>query len=522
MDVAVWFVMKTGWLSLLSICLLHGNLSGQHGVKSSLQFNASKENLGININSEYTETKPVISGDGNTLYFCRQNHPDNLRGKQDDQDIYVSQLVNDQWTTARNIGWPLNDQHPNGICSVSPDGKSLLLINEYISGGYVKPGVSVSHRTNTGWSFPQKLNIENFYNFNPYVDYCMSSNGKIIILSVQRREGFGDQDLYVSRLIDGNWSEPVNLGIVINTPGADFAPFLAADDKTLYFASEGHPGLGGSDIFYSKRLDENWQEWSVPVNLGPAVNTRTWDAYYSISAKGDFAYFVSKNEENNSRDIYRIQIPQEVRPDPVVLVKGKVLNANTNEPLSATVRFKPQNLPIDQGLVRSDPRNGSYKIVLPKGERYQYQARADGYLSLVKSIDLSQTREYGEVEEDLYLVPLAMGQKLPLNNIFFVRSQAELLPQSFDELDRLVEILVQYPSIEIELGGHTDNMGQPSLNLDLSLRRVATVKRYLVNKGVSAHRLHTKGYGDTHPIASNDHEFNRRLNRRVEFTILNL
>ena len=515
-------LMKAGWLSLFLICSLFLETQGQSRITSDLRFNTPKENLGVGVNSDYTETKPVISSDGKTLYYCRQNHPENIRGKQDEQDIYYSRLEDGQWTSSQNIGWPLNDQHPNGISSVSPDGNSLLLINEYINGGYVKPGVSIAHKNKKGWTYPQKLEIENFYNFSPYVDYFMSSNGKVLFLSVQRREGLGDQDLYVSLMKNKNWTEPVNLGQTINTGGADFAPFLAADGKTLYFASEGHPGYGGSDIFYSKRLDETWGNWSTPINLGPAVNTHTWDAYYSISAKGDYAYFVSKNEKNSSKDIYRIQLPEEVRPDPVVLVKGKVLNANTNEPLFASVHFNSKKALSEHGIARSNPQNGSYKIVLPKGDSYQYLAKIDGYLSLAKYIDLTEANRYGEVEENLYLVPLEKGQKIPLSNIFFVRTKDELLQKSYSELDRLVNILKEYSTLEIELGGHTDNHGQSTLNFDLSLRRVATVKQYLINQGIASSRLHTKGYGDTQPIASNDRELNRRLNRRVEFTILSL
>ena len=514
--------MKTSWLSFLIVCFITLDASPQQREASLLPIQNSKENLGSNINSQYTETKPVISADGKTLYFCRQNYPKNIRGKQDQQDIYFSELVDGQWSPATNIGWPLNDQHPNGISSVSPDGNSVLLINEYISGGYMKPGVSISHKTDNGWSFPVKLEIENFYNFSPYVDYFLSADNKVMLMSVQRKEGYGDQDLYVSFNHQGKWKEPISLGPVVNTAGADFAPFLAADGKTLYFASEGHKGYGGSDIFYTKRLDDSWSNWSQPLNLGPAVNSKTWDAYYSISAKGDYAYFVSKNEQSGSKDIYQIKLPDQLRPDPVVLVKGKVLNANTNEPLSASVFIKDPHTPVTQGVARSDPENGTYKIVIPNRGSYNFQAEVDGYLALTKSLDLTQTDQYTELQEDLYLVPLAEGQKIPFNNIFFVRSQAQLLPQSYHELDRLVAILKQYPTLKIELGGHTDNMGQASLNLDLSLRRVSAVKDYLVTNGIDANRLSTKGYGDTQPIARNDRELDRRRNRRVEFTILSL
>ena len=515
-------IMKTSWLSFLLVCFVMIDASAQQSEAPPLPIQHSKENLGSNVNSHYTETKPVISADGKTLYFCRQNYPNNIRGKQDQQDIYYSKLIDGEWSSAVNIGWPLNDQHPNGISSVSPDGNSVLLINEYISGGYVKPGVSISHKTGSGWSFPVKLEIENFYNFSPYVDYFMSADNKVILMSVQRREGYGDQDLYVSFSQQGKWTEPVNLGPEVNTAGADFAPFLAADGKTLYFASEGHNGYGGSDIFCSKRLDDSWSKWSRPLNLGAAVNAKTWDAYYSISAKGDYAYFVSKNQQNGSKDIYRIKLPDQLRPDPVVLVKGKVLNANTNEPLSASVVIKDHQTPVTQGVARSDPDNGNYKIVVPKGNAYNFQAQVDGYLALTKSIDLTKTNQYTELQEDLYLVPLTAGQKIPLNNIFFVRSQAQLQPQSYHELDRLVAILKQHPTLKIELGGHTDNLGQSSLNLDLSLRRVDAVKEYLVTRGIDPRRLATKGYGDTQPVARNDRELDRRRNRRVEFTILSL
>ena len=508
--------MKTGWWSLLLVC---GNIFtalGQQNEITHTPFNSSKENLGPAINSQYAETKPVISAEGEVLYFCRQNHPDNTGGAEDHQDIYYSKLKNGKWSPAVNMGKPLNDQHPNGICSVAPDGNSALLINEYIDGGSMKPGASLSQKTGNGWSFPEQLEIEDFYNFSAYVDYFLSSDNKALLLSVQRRHGFGDQDLYVSFFEKGKWTSPVNLGPTINTPGADFAPFLAADGKTLYFASEGHRGFGGSDIYLSKRLDNTWSNWTRPLNLGPAVNSKGHDAYYSISSRGDYAFFVSNSEQNNSKDIYRIKLPDQLGTDPVVLLKGKVLNVNTNEPVSASISFKPY------GVTRSDPENGTYKIVLPKGSTHYFQAEVEGYLTMIKSRNLNEASEYTELEQDLYLVPLVRGQKIPLNNIFFVRSQPELLPQSYRELDQLVAILKQHSTLEIELGGHTDNLGQASLNFDLSLKRVDAVKEYLISRGIGSGRLHTKGYGDTQPIARNDHEFNRRQNRRVEFTILSL
>jgi outer membrane protein OmpA-like peptidoglycan-associated protein len=386
----------------------------------------------------------------------------------------------------------------------------------------MSPGVSLSRKTDNGWSFPEKLEIEDFYNFSVYVDYFMSADNKVLLLSLQRQHGFGDQDLYVSFFKNGKWAAPVNLGPTVNTPGADFAPFLTADGKTLYFASEGHRGFGSSDIFYSKRLDNTWSNWTQPVNLGPAVNSKGWDAYYSVPDQGNYAFFVSGSGQRSSRDIYKIKLSKQIQSEPVVMVKGKVVNVNTHKPVSASIIFKPDQSPVVQAVAKSNPENGTYNIVLPKGSNHYFQAEVEGYLTMMKSININEASRYTELERDLYLVPLVRGQKIPLNNIFFVRSQDELLPHSYQELDQLVAILKQYSTLEIELGGHTDNLGQPELNFDLSLKRVDAVKEYLVSSGIDSSRLHTKGYGDTQPIARNDREFNRRRNRRVEFTSLSL
>ena len=514
--------MKRLFCSFLGFFGLFPLLWAQYHSAPNFEFTAQKENLGQVVNTSFTETKPVVSGDGKVLYFCRQNYPGNIRGKQDDQDIYVATYKQGQWTDVQNIGWPLNDQHPNGISSVSPDGNSLLLINEYIKGGYVKKGVSISHRGANGWSYPTKIEIEDFYNFSPYVDYALSPNGKVLFMSVQRRDSHGDQDIYVSLLENGKWSSPINLGPTVNTAGADFAPFLAADGKTLYFASEGHPGYGGSDIFYCKRLGSGWTEWSEPINLGTAVNGNTWDAYYSMPANGSYAYFVSKNLQNNSRDLYRIALPDAIKPEPVVMIKGKVMDATTLQPMEATISIECSESNQEQGVARSNPVNGSFKIVLPHGRKYRFHAKNQEYISLHNTLDLTGAKEYSEINENLFLVPLKPGEKIPIKDIFFVRSKAQLLPESYSKLDVLVSILKNHPTLVLELGGHTDNIGEPELNMQLSWERVARVKQYLVGKGINQERLLTKGYGGTQPISDHNGELYRRLNRRVEFTILQL
>jgi outer membrane protein OmpA-like peptidoglycan-associated protein len=494
--------------------------------KGDVKFDSSLVNAGPTVNTRYTEIKPVISSDGKTLFFARQGHPENVGGAKDPQDVWYAKLQDPHrqtWSEARNLGRPINNEDPNGVASVSADGNTILLINTYNPDGTVSPeGASLASRTKTGWSTPVKLNILNYYNHSKKnVDYFLSNSGKILLMAVQRDNGAGDLDIYVSFLQKfGVWSKPLSLGKTINTGKADFAPFLAADEKTLYFASEGHKGYGKSDIFYSKRLDDTWQNWSKPMNLGPEVNTADWDAYYTLSAAGDHAYLVSNRQgTDKSRDIFRIALVPEFRPEPVILVTGRVLDARTKQPLQAKIIYESLVTGEELGVATTNPVDGTYTIVLPSGTSYGYLAEADGYIAISENIDATDIKEYTEERRDLYMVPMEVGQKIKLNNIFFAQSKFYLRESSFSELNRLVKIMNDYPNLEILVEGHTDNQGNPKLNLDLSVDRVSEVKKYLERKGIDARRISTHGWGDTKPVASNAQEESRRLNRRVEFTI---
>lgn len=527
---------KPGWSQIDAIGIANENDAqaiekalyglGQANVQQEIAFVSEKENLGPNVNSPFVEAKPIISPDGKTLYFTRQNHPQNIGGKKDEGDIYVSKWENNQWSPAQNIGRPLNDGNANGITGVSPDGNTLLLINQYNAKGPVQNGASISKRTKDGWSFPEKVEIEGHINKNPYADYFLANSGKVLLMAIEDQQSYGDQDIYVSFIKkDDSWTTPLNLGAIINTTKAEFSPFLAADNKTLYFASEGHPGFGGSDIFYTKRLDDSWQNWTTPKNLGKSINTPLWDAYYAIDAAGDFAYFVSNSGsatdlKNNSKDIYKIALTSEFKPEPVVLVSGKVFNDKTKLPISADIVFETLPSGTEQGRAISNPSDGSYKIVLPRGNNYGFMAKAKGYIAVNENLDLTAIESYEEIERDLYLVPIEVGAVVKLNNIFFERSKATLLEESYPELKRLLEFMQENPTVDIELGGHTDNQGLAHLNLALSKSRVETVKAYLINKGISGKRIEAKPYGGIKPIASNASEVTRALNRRVEVTIL--
>jgi len=483
-----------------------------------ITFDSEKEKLGQNINTPYPEVKPIISSDGKTLYFCRQNHPLNIKGEKDDQDIYFSKYINNNWSVAANIGAPLNDKYANGINSISGDGHTVLIFNGNTFDEEI-PGAELSRRTKTGWSVPVRLEIKDFRNYSEFEDYQLTSDNKFLIMAVERDDSMGDQDLYVSfHQPDNSWGSPLNLGSQINTSSAEFSPFLASDGKTLYFASEGHHGLGNSDIFYSKRLDDTWKNWTEPQNLGTSINTPELDAYFTIDAAGEYAYFVSM--ENNQRDIFRIKLHHEFKPDPVLMVFGYVYDAKTNKPIECEVKFEDLETGKELGIAHSNPENGKYNIILQSGKKYGFRATSPGHMSVEENIDLSTIHKYEEVEKDLFLSPIEIGQVVKLNNVFFNRGKYELLPTSYPTLDRLVDMLKNNQRIEIELGGHTDNTGSSHLNIELSLNRVKSVKSYLISKGVSNARLQTKGYGSSKPVSSNLSEETRKLNRRVEFTIL--
>jgi outer membrane protein OmpA-like peptidoglycan-associated protein len=320
--------------------------------------------------------------------------------------------------------------------------------------------------------------------------------------------------------VDGKWSKPMNLGNSLNSVGNEVSPFLASDGKTLYFSTNGYPGFGKNDIFVSRRLDDTWKNWSEPMNLGNKVNTNEWDAYFSTSAAGDYAYFVSSANKATSEDIFRIKLPTSAKPTSVVLISGKVLNSKTGEPLGAKIIYEELPSGKEAGVARSNPSKGEYTIALPAGKKYGFSASAEGYIAINENIDLTQLTEFKEIKKDLKLVPIEKGEKVSINNIFFEFGKEGLLPESFPELNRLVKLMITNPNLKIRIEGHTDNIGNDKNNLLLSENRTLSVMNYLVENSIESNRLETKGYGKTKPKANNNTEEGRQQNRRVEIVIL--
>ncbi|HEY5534944.1 MAG TPA: OmpA family protein [Ignavibacteria bacterium] len=491
---------------------------------------AKKTNLGPNVNSKSAELNPVISADGKTLYFTRRNHPENMGyGKTEfDDDIWISELDNNGgWTPAKNAGYPLNNNCFSSICSVSPDGTKMLLQGIFDKTVCKKNSdelyLYTSEKNKNGWSIPKKLNIPKFFNKNIYADFFLSNDGKFLLMAIENIDSYGDLDIYVSILDENNeWNAPLNLGIKVNTNLKEYSPFLAADNVSLYFSSKGHEGFGDADVFVARRLDDTWKNWSEPENLGQTINTSGADAYYVIPASGDFAYFVSTDNSIGAEDIFRVLLPGKVKPNPVVLISGKVIDVKTKQPIEADIVYE---LPPDGGILgslKTNPENGEFKLTLPVGHNYGFRVNAKGYIFAWETFDAKKFKDYTEAEKIINLTPIEEGTTTKLNNIYFELGKSDLKTESYSELDKVVKFLNENPGVRIEISGHTDSTGNDIINDTLSENRAKNVRKYIVSNGIYEDRISYKGYGSKKPVASNDTPEGMRLNRRVEFTILEM
>jgi OmpA-OmpF porin, OOP family len=489
------------------------------------------EALDKNVNSDYSEYNPLLSPDGKTLYFSRKNHPDNVGGVNDKEDIWYSELDSaGRWQLAQNMGPQFNNPGPNfvnSIQAVTPDGKSAIMVlgNKYLDNGKMVAGVSISSNISGEWSKPVALNIANDYNFAEKANYFLTNNRQTLLMSVTREDSRGDRDLYVSFMLsDSTWSEPMNLGEVVNTASEESAPFLASDDKTLYFSSKGFSGYGGSDIYVSRRLDDTWTKWSDPENLGPTINSPLEDLFFNIPVSSEYAYYSRGVSETNT-DIFRVKLPIVRNPDPWVTVSGRILDKATGGPIGAKIIYERLPDGKELGIAQSDPVTGNYEIRLPAGAMYGIRAESDGKVSESQSMDLRNIQQDKKIMDQnfnlspIQLAAIAENTTLTLNNVFFDFDKWTLKKESYPELNRVAKMMSEKPTIEIVIAGHTDDQGPDEYNLTLSKRRSKAVADYLTGKGVSAERVKSVFFGEEYPVDTNDTPEGRSKNRRVEFKI---
>ncbi len=486
---------------ILFLTLIFFSVTGIFG-----QISETLENLGPNINSpQYLDCIPCLSPDGKVLYYSRK-----ISDAQD-YDIYCSHLQPDKtWGLSAPIK-ELNNNKLNKVNCVSADGNTLWVNGTY-GDNPSDNGMSVTHLTKNGWSAPKSLIFNDIAgNIWGNHSFTLSSDKKIMILSL-------NADLYLSfNVSEDVWSKPIKLPDNLNTSTYEYTPFLASDDKTLYFSSGGHGGFGENDIFKSTRLDDTWLVWSDPVNLGKPINSTNWESYFYISAQGDYAYVYRLGPGNG--DLYRVKLKEEARPDPTMLVTGVVLNAKTKTPVAATINFEDLEKKVKISEATTDPITGTYTIVLTRGKKYGLYAQVPNFFAVNENIDLTSLNQYKEIKKDLTMVPIEVGQTVRLNNVFFDFSKSEITANSISELGRVIEFLNKNPTSQIEISGHTDNIGEDASNLKLSTERAHAVKAYLMQNGIAQNRIVAKGYGKTKPMKPNDTDEGRQFNRRVEFTI---
>ncbi len=469
------------------------------------------EPLSNNINSPQNEIRPLLSPNGKTLYFTRNNAPDNEGGTKDPEDIWLSHYNEETkaWEVATNAGAPLNNKGKNFINAISSYGDMTLAVlgNEYGKGDKMKSGVSISNSSNGNWSNPVALEFSNNPNLGDDFDFTMSRDHKVILIATKRGDTNGGKDIYVSFLQQtAVWSEPLNIGSTVNTVSDESSPYLDKDGKTLYFSSTGFSGFGQNDIYVTHRLDETWRNWSVPQNLGPEINSEFDDQYFNIPQEGDYAYFSRFVGENNA-DIHRVKLPLYENSIEMIAVHARIIDEHTGESVVATVK-------VNQKMAME---GNSFSIDLEAGKMYRCRVEAEGYILHDELVDLSDRSISEQLDVEIRLKK--KDEIITFENITFGSSQAMLLEKSFGSLNEIARLLRENPGIKLEIASHTDNIGTDRDNLELSKLRAEVIRGYLVEQGADPNYITLSWYGESQPVASNETEEGRRKNRRVEFII---
>ncbi len=478
--------------------------------------------IGSAINTADDEYWPTLTADEQILIFTRQTRrdpsgrrvPANLR-----EDFFISYFIDNKWTPAEEIGPPLNSELNEGAPSVTADGRLIFFTGCNRDDGHGSCDIYFAERVGDRWGDPVNLGSPvntSLWEAQPSV----SADGKTLYFSSNRKGGQGNMDIwYSSYLGDGRWGTPVNMGGLINTGGNEMSPFIHPDNRTLYFSSDGHTGMGGYDIFVTRRDDEG--NWTTPENLGYPLNTHYDEIGLIVNARGDRGYFASDRMAGEVRDIFTFKLYPEARPLEVSYMKGTVFDAETRRRLTAS--FELIDLETAETVVQSwsDPVTGEFLVPLTTGRDYALNVSGPGYLFYSDHFSLSGfSHQTDPFLKDVPLHPIREGEKTVLRNIFFEFDSYQLKAESIVELDYLVEFLDSNPGIRISINGHTDNIGGAGYNMELSERRAGSVTGYLIKAGIDQVRIESTGYGETMPVATNETEEGRALNRRIEFEII--
>jgi outer membrane protein OmpA-like peptidoglycan-associated protein/Tol biopolymer transport system component len=504
------------------------------------------DNAGPELNSPASDYGPVVSADESTILITsrRQGSPNAKKDPDGDdyfEDIYQSSWKGKAWAPAKNLGSPVNTDGHDATVGISPDGQHMLVYIETNGGD-----LNEANLRGTSWTRPQGLGARINTRYHES-SATYSPDGRFLYFVSDKPEGGrGGRDIYKIEL--ESRAPAQNLGPAINTPYGEEGVFMMPDGKTMYFSSEGHNSMGGYDIFKSVYEDGKWSE---PENLGWPINTPDDDVFFVTSASGRHGYYSSDRPGGlGGKDIYRVTflgpekqplLSQEdqllasrlqpvkqtllapavaVATAHVTILKGTITDNNTKQPLEATIDVIDNVTGQNIASFKSNTTSGKYLVSLPSGTNYGIVVRQDGYLFHSENFDLPANAAFAEVVKDIPLKKLEVGATIVLKNIFFDTGKATLRKESTAELERLQKLLTENPALKLEMAGHTDNVGKPAMNQDLSQRRAQAVVTYLTTHGITTDRLTAVGYGDTKPVVPNATKTGRQLNRRTEFKVV--
>lgn len=485
-------------------------------------------NLGPNVNSVDDEYLPALTVDGGTLVFTRRfpRKPTTTATTAEEEDFYISQRTASGWSKAIRMAEPVNSNDNEGAQCVSQDGRVMFFTACGRRDGGGRCDIYMCTNKGDKWSRPRNLGPDvNSAAWESQPSF--SIDGKTLYFSSDRKGGYGGKDIWKTVFMNGHWTAPENLGPTINTPGDESSPYIHYDDKTLYFSSNGHAGMGGLDLFLSHCTDTGWE---TPTNLGYPINSAGDESGLIVAANGSTAIYASEREGGfGGQDLYAFELPVEVRAAVTFNVKGCVYDKKSQQKLKCFIQVfdvTREDRVKEVAEVSSDAVDGSYMVSLPNSGSYAFQISADGYLFYSENFDFEvgnanvpDGKAYS-FSRDIALTPIEVGESIVLSNVFFAFGTSTLLEESRVDLDKVLDIMQKNPSLKVELAGHTDNIGKPADNQRLSEQRAKAVFDFLVDKGVASERLSYKGYGDTKPVADNSTEEGRAQNRRTTFTVV--
>jgi outer membrane protein OmpA-like peptidoglycan-associated protein len=470
-------------------------------------------NLGDSVNTPRSEYFPSVTVTDSLLVFTRRVDPTR-------EDFIESRISKNGFGASRVIQGDINEEPRKGAITVSQDGEWLLFAGWLMDQGYKSFDIYISYHTPQGWSEPHNIGSSinsEFWESAP----ALSPDKNALYFVSNRPGGFGGSDIYVSyRQPDGKWAAAVNMGPSINTAGDELAPFIHADNQTLYFTSGGLPGYGNSDLFVVRKNPDG--DWGKPENLGYPINTIENEGSLAVSSDGLTAYYASdRSDSRGGFDLYRFELRPDIRPNRTLYVKGTVIDKKTNKPLPSSVELIDNSTGKPLMKVQTDEL-GVYFITLPTGKDYTFTVNRRGYLFYSQLYDLSKKDADSVYQKDIYLQPVELNVVTTFRNVQFATNSSEIQQTGYIELEKLLQVLTENPSLKVEISGHTDNIGKPEDNLVLSTNRAKAIVDHLVSKGIDRSRLSYKGYGATQPVADNNTETGRAQNRRTTFTVTGL